>query len=155
MDGLFWTSRRHWWEQVNNTVIEFHLSITSGSRRVQTRIARWVDRDTNDCAISRPASKGFKKILFYCDEPIHRLTIKKRSSKNFDYVITLLLNLLDLQCTYKIGTYTCIQFFMFPCHSPGSQTKCNTQKILRFITVHYITLCHWWHAYVQLCHILK
>ena len=54
MDGLFLTSRRHWWEQVNNTVIEFHLSITSSSRRVRTRIALLVDRDAKDCAISPP-----------------------------------------------------------------------------------------------------
>ena len=54
MDGLFLTSRRHWWEQVNSTVIEFHLSNTSGSRRVRTRIARLADRDSNDCAISPP-----------------------------------------------------------------------------------------------------
>ena len=54
MDGLFLTSRRHWWERVNNTVIEFHLSNTSGSRWAQTRIAHLVDRDANDCAISSP-----------------------------------------------------------------------------------------------------
>ena len=54
MDGLFLTSCRHWWEQVNSTVIEFHLSNTSGSRRVQTRITHLVDRDANDCAISLP-----------------------------------------------------------------------------------------------------
>ena len=54
MDDLFSTSRRHWWERVNNTVIESHLSVTSGSRRARTRIARLVDRDANDCAISLP-----------------------------------------------------------------------------------------------------
>ena len=54
MDGLFLTSCRHWWEQLNSTVIEFHLSETSGSRRAQTRIAHLVDRDANDCAISPP-----------------------------------------------------------------------------------------------------
>ena len=53
MDGLFLTSRRHWWDQVNNTVIEFHLSETSGLSRARTRIARLIDRDANDCAISR------------------------------------------------------------------------------------------------------
>ena len=52
MDCLFFTSRRHWWERVNSTVIEFHLSNTSGSRRARTRIARLVDRDSNDCDIS-------------------------------------------------------------------------------------------------------
>ena len=47
MDNLFLTSRRHWWEQVNSTVIEFHLSETSRSRRARTRIARLLDRDAN------------------------------------------------------------------------------------------------------------
>ena len=35
-------------------MIEFHLSNTSGSRQARTRIARLVDRDANDCAISPP-----------------------------------------------------------------------------------------------------
>ena len=50
----FLTSRRHWWERVNNTVIEFHLSNTSGSRRARTWIARLVGRDANDYAIPLP-----------------------------------------------------------------------------------------------------
>ena len=50
----FLTSRRHWWEQVSNTVIEFHPSITNGSCRAWTRIARLIDRDANNCAISLP-----------------------------------------------------------------------------------------------------
>ena len=54
MNGLFWTSRRHWWERVNNTVIEFHLSVTSGSSQERTRAARLVDRDANDYANSPP-----------------------------------------------------------------------------------------------------
>ena len=54
MDGLFLTSRQHWWEQVNNTVIEFHLSVTSGSRWARTRIARLTNRDANHCAILLP-----------------------------------------------------------------------------------------------------
>ena len=56
MDGLFLTSRRHWWEQVNNTVIESHLSVTSGSSQERTRAARFIDRDANNCAISPPPS---------------------------------------------------------------------------------------------------
>ena len=55
MDGLFLTSRQHWWEQVNNTVIESHLSETSGSSKAQTRTARLTDRD--DCAISPPPGR--------------------------------------------------------------------------------------------------
>ena len=54
MDGLFLISRQHWWERVSNTVIEFQLSITSGSSRARTRIACLVDRNANDCAISPP-----------------------------------------------------------------------------------------------------
>ena len=56
MDDLFLTSRRHWWERVNNTVIEFHLSETSGLSGKRTRTARLVDRDANDCAIPPPPS---------------------------------------------------------------------------------------------------
>ena len=54
MDGLFLTSRRHWWERVNNTVIEFNLTMTSGSSQERTRAARLIERDANDCAISPP-----------------------------------------------------------------------------------------------------
>ena len=51
MDGLFLTSRRHWWKRVNNTLIESHLSMTSRLSRERTRTARLTDRDANDCAI--------------------------------------------------------------------------------------------------------
>ena len=54
MDALFLTSRRHWWEQVNSTVIEVHLSNTSRSTRAQNWIARLVDRDSNDCYFPAP-----------------------------------------------------------------------------------------------------
>ena len=54
MDGLFLTSRRHWWERVNSTLIEFRLSETSGLSGERTRAARLVDRDANDCAIPPP-----------------------------------------------------------------------------------------------------
>ena len=43
MDGLFLTSRRHWWDRVNNTVVEFHPSMTSGSSRERTRAAGLID----------------------------------------------------------------------------------------------------------------
>ena len=52
MDGLFLASRRHWQERINSTVIESHLSVTSGWSRERTRAARFIDRDANDCAIS-------------------------------------------------------------------------------------------------------
>ena len=63
MDGLFW------WERVNNTVIEFHLSITSGSRRTRTQIARLVDRDATDCAISPPLTmnQSLKYTMSVCN----------------------------------------------------------------------------------------
>ena len=54
MDGLFLTSRRHWWEHVNNTVIESHLSETSGSYRARTWMDHVADRDATYCAISPP-----------------------------------------------------------------------------------------------------
>ena len=54
MDGLFLTSSRHWWEQVSNTVIESHLSVTSGSNQARTWITCLTDRDAKDCAISPP-----------------------------------------------------------------------------------------------------
>ena len=57
MDGLFLTSRWHWCEQVNNTVIESHLSLTSRLRRARTRTARLTDRDANQCAISPPPQR--------------------------------------------------------------------------------------------------
>ena len=63
MDGHFLTSRWHWWERVNNTEIESHLSVTSGLSRAQTQTAPLTDRDANDFAISQPptktATKGF------------------------------------------------------------------------------------------------
>ena len=62
MDGLFLTSHQHWWERVNNTVIEFHLSVTSGLSRARTQIARSIDRDVNDCAISMPLKVLKKKM---------------------------------------------------------------------------------------------
>ena len=69
MDSLFLTSRRHWWEQVNNTVIEFHLSMTSGSSWERTRSARLIDRDSNDCAISPPLNMIETNKLSICMKP--------------------------------------------------------------------------------------
>ena len=77
MDGLFLTSRRHWWERVNNTVIEFHLSVTSGSRRARTRIACLVDTDANDCAIPPPHrhNKYFKSYIDINNHHKHQNTV--------------------------------------------------------------------------------
>ena len=63
MDGPFWTSRRHWWEQVNNTLIEFHPSMTSRSSRERTRAARLIDRDSNDFAISPPPRTEYTEYM--------------------------------------------------------------------------------------------
>ena len=55
----FLTSRRHWWERVNITVIEFHLSVTSGSSRERTRATRLIDRDANElCYFPAPSLYG-------------------------------------------------------------------------------------------------
>ena len=64
MDCLFLTRPRHWWERVNNTVIEFHLSETSGLSRKRTRTAHLLDRDANDCAIPPPSF--YLKITTFC-----------------------------------------------------------------------------------------
>ena len=56
MDGLFLTSRRHWWERAINTVREFHLSETSGLYRARTWTDHMADRDATDCAIAPPVN---------------------------------------------------------------------------------------------------
>ena len=53
MDGLFLTSGWHWWERVDNTVIEFHLSNTSRTRRrAWTRIMDWLNFEVIDQTLS-------------------------------------------------------------------------------------------------------
>ena len=61
MDSLWWTSLQHWWEQVNSTLIEFHLSETSGSCRAWTRMASFTDRYANHCAICPPPTLMWNK----------------------------------------------------------------------------------------------
>ena len=56
MDSLWSTSRLHWWRQVDNMLIELHLSETSGSYRAQTWMARFTGGDANHYAISPPLS---------------------------------------------------------------------------------------------------
>ena len=66
----FLTSRRHWWERVNSTLIEFHLYEASGLSGKRTRTARLTDRDANDCAISPPSttySQGSLAALSHMD----------------------------------------------------------------------------------------
>ena len=74
MDGLFLISRRRWWELVNNTVIESHLSVTSGSSRERTWTTHLIDRDSNDCAISPPPFRRYKMNLNEID-----ILIRERS----------------------------------------------------------------------------
>ena len=44
-------------------MIEFHLSVTSGSSRERTRAAHLIDRDANDCAIPPPPGS-----IYDCEE---------------------------------------------------------------------------------------
>ena len=84
MDGLFWTSRRHWWKRVNSTVKEFYPSNTSGSSREWTRATRLIDRDANDCAISPPpkiyhnawAENWHAHIFCACNKNVIQLFVK-------------------------------------------------------------------------------
>ena len=54
MDHLFLTSRRHWWGQVDNMLVDLHLSDTNGLSRARAWIARFTDRDVNRYAIPLP-----------------------------------------------------------------------------------------------------
>ena len=54
MDGLFWTSHQHWWERVDNMLVDLHLSVTNRLSRARAWMARFTDRNTNHCAISLP-----------------------------------------------------------------------------------------------------
>ena len=47
------TSRRHWWRQVDNILMEFHRSEISGLYRTRTWTAHLTDGDANHYAISR------------------------------------------------------------------------------------------------------
>ena len=65
---LCWTSRQHWREQVNSTLIEFHLSETSRLCRVRTWTAGLTDREVDHCAISPPligTLENIQNIVFY------------------------------------------------------------------------------------------
>ena len=82
MDSLFLTSRRHWWEQVNNTVIESHLSVTSGLSWARTQPTGLTDRDTNDCAISPHPLGAFIRHTSNKVRVIHDLLWSAGSSEN-------------------------------------------------------------------------
>ena len=47
MNGLFLTSRWHWWSQVNSILVECHLSETNGLYQARTWMAHMTDRDAN------------------------------------------------------------------------------------------------------------
>ena len=68
----------HWWERVNNTVVEAHLSVTSRSSRVRTRTARLTDRDAHDCAISPPPI-SVDKVNYFTNS----YTAKESTSKRY------------------------------------------------------------------------
>ena len=104
MDCLFWTSRRHWWQQVNSSVIEFHLSNTSGSRRERTRIACLVDRDSNHCAISLPQH------LYMYLHSVHNITNKIKKDTYDDRTCKWHVGWQSLSCSnFKRKTlYQCI-----------------------------------------------
>ena len=57
MDRLCWTSRQHWWEQVDNMLADPHLSEANGSYRARTWMAHLTDRDANHYAISPPSER--------------------------------------------------------------------------------------------------
>ena len=61
----FLTSRQQWWERVNNTVVESHLSVTNGSIRARTWTARLTDRDANDYTTSPPPWDDIKWKLWW------------------------------------------------------------------------------------------
>ena len=54
MDGLCWTSHQHWWEEVDNLLVDLHLSETNGPCRAWTWTAHVTDREANHYAISLP-----------------------------------------------------------------------------------------------------
>ena len=46
-NGLWWTSHRHWWRQVDYMLIEFHLSETNRPCRARTCMPHLTDGDWN------------------------------------------------------------------------------------------------------------
>ena len=66
MDRLFLTSRQHWWEQVNNTVVEFHPSenkwIVPGANLDGPRGRQ---RRYRLCCFPAPLSVGETIVLYY------------------------------------------------------------------------------------------
>ena len=132
MDGLFWTSRRHWWVRVNNIVIEFHLSETSGLSGKRTRIARLVDRDANDCAIPPPLHESNREWSVCTEYHLWCMytynsqgkIIKAWTSIKFKYNIPLTRQPSYFMHTqawkYEIYLYICISFL-----DAVPQSQCN------------------------------
>ena len=66
MDCLYWTTRQHWWEQVDNMLVDLHLSETNGSSWARTWTARLTDVDAKYYAISLPlVSVGVSSLIIY------------------------------------------------------------------------------------------
>ena len=51
-------NRQHWWEQVDNMLVDLHISVTNGSSQAQAWTAHFTDRDANHYAISLPPMKN-------------------------------------------------------------------------------------------------
>ena len=71
----FLTSRRHWWERVNYTVIESYLSVTSGSSRAQTWTAGLTDRDAITTVLFPRPQCSWYNLYRYSIMKIHVLGI--------------------------------------------------------------------------------
>ena len=52
MKRLCWTSRQHWWEQVDNMLVDLPLSVTNGSSWARAWMARFTDGDAHHYTIS-------------------------------------------------------------------------------------------------------
>ena len=105
------TSHQHWWERVNNTLIESHLSNTSGSRWARTRIACLVDRDSNNCHISPPPTKYKTEFQYYLKEEIMHLEQPLLSiihHRNRTHRISMRLFSLNMLKQLQILNYLCL-----------------------------------------------
>ena len=77
MGGLWWTNRRHWWEQVDYILIESHLSEPNGPCQAWTWMAGLTDRDANHYAIS--PSPTVKQTWCCCTRMLYRTPIDTAS----------------------------------------------------------------------------
>ena len=153
MDGLIWTSRRQWWERVNNTVIEFHPSDTSGSSRERTQAACFIDRDANDCAISLPplyVVEVFKCIRRGYPHFCYRYLQRKDPSTSWEYDASCVhvyihasktQYLSNIHCTKGISSIVWHQIkvnwklYVPPCSTTQNHTEKLTSPSVVYVTV--------------------